>query len=105
MIYFAASKSKDFLNEASCSSVPVALLVTSNANTNNKRETELPLSFTGKTTPIMEKTHKIINDQLSMSVPKNKKQMDMFKEIQKTNSHSVTANFCFSGASGRLDIH
>lgn len=86
--------------------MPVALLVASNANTNtNKKETESPLSFAGKTTPIMEKTHKIINDQLSMSAPKNKKQMDMFKEIQKNNSHSVTANFCFSGASGSLDIN
>lgn len=85
----------------------MALLVSSIANTNtNKKETESPLSFAGKTTPIMEKTHKVISDQLSMSAPKNKKQqMDMFKEIQKNNSHSVTANFCFSGASGRLETN
>lgn len=82
--------------------MPVALLVASNAN--NKKETESP-SFAGKTTPIMEKTHKIINDHLSMTAPKNKKQMDMFKEIQKNNSHSVTANFCFSGASGRFTFN
>jgi hypothetical protein len=65
-------------------------------------DTALP-SFAAqlKTTPIMEKTNKIISDHLSMSAPKNKKQMDMFKEIQKNNSHSVTANFCFSGASGK----
>lgn len=94
------SKSKDFLNEASCSSVPVATLVTSTiANANNKASPSFGAQL--KTTPVLE-TNKKPENSLSMSAPRNKKlNNDLLKEVQKNNSHSVTANFCFSDASGK----
>lgn len=90
------SKSKDFLNEASCSSVPVALLVTSNKNNENNNKESPSFAAQLKTTPVIENNKKF--ESLSMSVPKNKKQNDLLKEIQKNNSNSV--NFCFSSVSG-----
>ena len=80
----------------------MALLVTSNVN-NNKPSPSFGAQL--KTTPVVEKSKEKLIDQLSMSVPKNKKQNDLLKEAHKNNSNSVTANFCFSGASGIKYFH
>lgn len=90
------SKSKEFLNEASCSSVPVAHLLTT--NTNKPSPSFANTNITQKTPPAMETLKK--SERLSLSAPKSKKQADLLKELQTKNSTSVTANFCFSDASG-----
>ncbi len=89
---------KLFLNEASCSSVPVATLVTS-TNTTGKASPSFAAQL--KTTPVMESGLKKC-ENVSMSVPRSKRlNNELLKEAHKNNSNSVTANFCFSGASGK----
>ncbi len=90
---------KMFLNETSCSSVPVATLVTS-TNTTSKASPSFAAHL--KTTPVMEDSLKKC-ENISLSVPRSKRlNNELLKEAHKNNSNSVTANFCFSGASGNI---
>ena len=84
----STSKSKEFLNEASCSSVPVALLVSSNKASPSFAVSNATISL--QKTPIMEKTS--LSAKKSAQTKKNESLTD--------KSSNLEGNFCFSGASG-----